>query len=185
MLSLAVHVLWPVLLCAHCTALHCNVQNGGVLQHCNLNALSCFACGCGYMAMWPVWHCAQDFVFCKEVRLGSYSANAATLPPAAIVAAKAMAADPRAEPRYGERVPFVVSCITMNSPCMCEYVCARLSACTSLGPALIPAPAVCVPVFKPCLYKHWPVAARVCRQRDCGLSGCRQCMPQQGTALLC
>jgi hypothetical protein len=51
---------------------------------------------------------SQDFVFCKEVRLGSYSANAATLPPAAIVAAKAMAADPRAEPKHGERVPFVV-----------------------------------------------------------------------------
>jgi hypothetical protein len=50
----------------------------------------------------------QDFVFCKEVRLGSYSANAATLPPAAIVAAKAMAADPRAEPKHGDRVPFVV-----------------------------------------------------------------------------
>jgi hypothetical protein len=57
-----------------------------------------------------LWHTPpQDFVFCKEVRLGSYSANAATLPPAAIVAAKAMAVDPRAEPRHGERVPFVVS----------------------------------------------------------------------------
>jgi hypothetical protein len=41
-------------------------------------------------------------------RLGTYSANAATVPPAAIVAAKAMAADPRAEPRYGERVPYLV-----------------------------------------------------------------------------
>eukprot|EP00271_Cylindrocystis_brebissonii_P007773 TRINITY_DN21469_c0_g2_i1.p1 TRINITY_DN21469_c0_g2~~TRINITY_DN21469_c0_g2_i1.p1 ORF type:complete len:1040 (-),score=209.68 TRINITY_DN21469_c0_g2_i1:154-3132(-) len=50
----------------------------------------------------------KDFVFAKEVRLGSYSARAAVLPPAAIVAAKAMAKDPRAEPRYGERVPYVV-----------------------------------------------------------------------------
>lgn len=50
----------------------------------------------------------QDFVFCKEVRLGSYAPTAATLPPAAIVAAKAMAVDPRAEPRYAERVPYVV-----------------------------------------------------------------------------
>ena len=41
----------------------------------------------------------KDFIFCKEVRLGTYSANAATLPPAAVVAARAMAADPRAEPR--------------------------------------------------------------------------------------
>ncbi|GLC55953.1 hypothetical protein PLESTB_001048500, partial [Pleodorina starrii] len=50
----------------------------------------------------------QDFVFAKEVRLGTYSANAATVPPAAVVATKAMAADPRAEPRYAERVPYVV-----------------------------------------------------------------------------
>ncbi|CAG9460605.1 unnamed protein product [Pedinophyceae sp. YPF-701] len=49
-----------------------------------------------------------DFVFCKEVRLGSYSARASAPPPAAVVAAKAMVADPRAEPRYAERVPYVV-----------------------------------------------------------------------------
>jgi hypothetical protein len=53
-------------------------------------------------------HCLQDFVFCKEVRLGSYAPSASSLPPAAIVAAKAMASDPRAEPRYRERVPYVV-----------------------------------------------------------------------------
>ncbi|KAG2695557.1 hypothetical protein I3760_07G018400 [Carya illinoinensis] len=46
----------------------------------------------------------QDFVFAKEVRLGTYS----SLPPAAIVATKAMRADPRAEPRYAERIPYVV-----------------------------------------------------------------------------
>lgn len=50
----------------------------------------------------------QDFIFAKEVRLGTYSPKAAVVPPAAIVAAKAMAADPRAEPRFGERVPYVV-----------------------------------------------------------------------------
>ncbi|EFJ43266.1 hypothetical protein VOLCADRAFT_66026, partial [Volvox carteri f. nagariensis] len=50
----------------------------------------------------------QDFIFAKEVRLGTYSANAATIPPAAVVATKAMAVDPRAEPRYAERVPYVV-----------------------------------------------------------------------------
>lgn len=33
-------------------------------------------------------------------RLGTYSAKAATIPPAAVVAARALAADPRAEPRY-------------------------------------------------------------------------------------
>ncbi|XP_038703838.1 DNA polymerase zeta catalytic subunit isoform X2 [Tripterygium wilfordii] len=51
----------------------------------------------------------QDFVFAKEVRLGTYSTRtSSSLPPAAIVATKAMRADPRAEPRYAERVPYVV-----------------------------------------------------------------------------
>ncbi|ESR46579.1 hypothetical protein CICLE_v10003639mg [Citrus x clementina] len=51
----------------------------------------------------------QDFVFAKEVRLGTYSTrSSSSLPPAAIVATKAMRADPRAEPRYAERVPYVV-----------------------------------------------------------------------------
>ncbi|RLN35611.1 DNA polymerase zeta catalytic subunit isoform X2 [Panicum miliaceum] len=50
----------------------------------------------------------RDFIFAKEVRLGTYSARASTLPPAAIVATKAMLSDPRAEPRYAERVPYVV-----------------------------------------------------------------------------
>ncbi|KAK6143919.1 hypothetical protein DH2020_024267 [Rehmannia glutinosa] len=50
----------------------------------------------------------QDFVFAKEVRLGTYTARASSLPPAAIVASKSMRADPRAEPRYAERIPYVV-----------------------------------------------------------------------------
>lgn len=48
-----------------------------------------------------------DFVFAKEVKLGTYSGKGPA-PPAAIVAAKAMAQDPRAEPRFSERVPYVV-----------------------------------------------------------------------------
>ncbi|OAY65298.1 DNA polymerase zeta catalytic subunit, partial [Ananas comosus] len=40
----------------------------------------------------------QDFIFAKEVRLGTYSSRASSLPPSAIVATKAMAIDPRAEP---------------------------------------------------------------------------------------
>ncbi|XP_058083823.1 DNA polymerase zeta catalytic subunit isoform X2 [Magnolia sinica] len=48
----------------------------------------------------------QDFVFAKEVRLGTYRSS--SLPPAALVATKAMRADPRAEPRYGERIPYLV-----------------------------------------------------------------------------
>ncbi|EPS72654.1 hypothetical protein M569_02103, partial [Genlisea aurea] len=52
----------------------------------------------------------QDFIFAKEVRLGSYSEQRAyaLLPPAAIVATKSMREDPRSEPRYAERVPYVV-----------------------------------------------------------------------------
>ncbi|XP_073158485.1 DNA polymerase zeta catalytic subunit isoform X2 [Henckelia pumila] len=50
----------------------------------------------------------QDFVFAKEVRLGTYSTRTSSLPPAAIVATKAMKIDPRAEPRYAERIPYVV-----------------------------------------------------------------------------
>ncbi|KAF9596141.1 hypothetical protein IFM89_007194 [Coptis chinensis] len=40
----------------------------------------------------------HDFVFAKEVRLGTYSNRSSSLPPAAIVAIKAMKTDPRAEP---------------------------------------------------------------------------------------
>ncbi|KAF3962423.1 hypothetical protein CMV_013060 [Castanea mollissima] len=45
----------------------------------------------------------QDFVFTKEVRFGTYyTRSSSSLPPAAIVATKAMRADPRVEPRYAE-----------------------------------------------------------------------------------
>ncbi|KAI0558305.1 DNA polymerase zeta catalytic subunit [Gracilaria domingensis] len=47
-----------------------------------------------------------DYIFRKEVRLGSYKEG--HLPPAAIVATKAIERDPRAVPRHGERVPFIV-----------------------------------------------------------------------------
>ncbi|CAN0059976.1 unnamed protein product [Discosporangium mesarthrocarpum] len=50
-----------------------------------------------------------DFIFAKEVRLGTYASDT-YLPPAAIVASKKMASDPRAEPKYSERVPYVVVC---------------------------------------------------------------------------
>lgn len=49
----------------------------------------------------------QDFCFAKEVRLGSYSAHG-TAPPGALVSARKMLQDARAEPQYGERVPYVV-----------------------------------------------------------------------------
>lgn len=51
---------------------------------------------------------AHDFIFSKEVRLGTYS-DRAQLPPSAYVASKMMSRDRRAEPRYRERVPYVVT----------------------------------------------------------------------------
>ncbi|RFU81890.1 zeta catalytic subunit of dna polymerase [Trichoderma arundinaceum] len=49
----------------------------------------------------------QDFCFAKEVRLGSYSEHGP--PPAgALISARKMLRDARAEPQYGERVPYVV-----------------------------------------------------------------------------
>lgn len=50
---------------------------------------------------------ASDFIFAKEVRLGSYKERG-VLPPSAYVATKLMQADRRAEPRYRQRVPYVV-----------------------------------------------------------------------------
>ncbi|CAI5949740.1 unnamed protein product, partial [Closterium sp. NIES-64] len=75
----------------------------------------------------------QDFIFAQEVGLGTYSTNprcpppfsslpfsllssipaptlARSSPPAAIVATKAMQRDSRAEPKYKERVQYVIVC---------------------------------------------------------------------------
>ncbi|KAF7548333.1 hypothetical protein G7Z17_g7120 [Cylindrodendrum hubeiense] len=49
----------------------------------------------------------QDFCFAKEVRLGTYS-DKGTAPAGAMISTKRMLADARAEPQYGERVPYVV-----------------------------------------------------------------------------
>lgn len=49
----------------------------------------------------------QDFCFAREVRLGTYGAPAHQ-PPGALVSARRMRRDQRAEPQYGERVPYVV-----------------------------------------------------------------------------
>lgn len=49
----------------------------------------------------------QDFCFAKEVKLGTYS-NVGPAPPGALIATRRMLHDPRAEPQYGERVPYVV-----------------------------------------------------------------------------
>ncbi|KAF3760084.1 Rev3, catalytic subunit of DNA polymerase zeta [Cryphonectria parasitica EP155] len=49
----------------------------------------------------------QDFCFAKEVKLGTYS-DKGPPPPGALIATRKMLADARAEPQYGERVPYVV-----------------------------------------------------------------------------
>ncbi|OAQ98581.1 hypothetical protein LLEC1_01554 [Akanthomyces lecanii] len=49
----------------------------------------------------------QDFCFAREVRLGSYS-DKGPPPAGALISARKMLDDARAEPQYGERVPYVV-----------------------------------------------------------------------------
>jgi DNA polymerase zeta len=49
----------------------------------------------------------QDFCFAREVRLGTYSEKGPP-PPGALISARKMLEDPRLEPQYGERIPYVV-----------------------------------------------------------------------------
>lgn len=49
----------------------------------------------------------QDFCFAKEVRLGTY-ADKGPPPAGALISTRKMLRDARAEPQYGERVPYVV-----------------------------------------------------------------------------
>lgn len=49
----------------------------------------------------------QDFCFAREVRLGTYS-DKGPPPAGALISTKKMLEDARAEPQYGERVPYVV-----------------------------------------------------------------------------
>ncbi|KAK8877157.1 DNA polymerase family B [Apiospora arundinis] len=49
----------------------------------------------------------QDFCFAREVKLGTYS-DRGPPPPGALISTKKMLEDARAEPQYGERVPYVV-----------------------------------------------------------------------------
>ena len=49
----------------------------------------------------------QDFLFAKEVKLGTYS-DRGPPPPGALIATRKMLQDARQEPQYGERVPYVV-----------------------------------------------------------------------------
>ncbi|KAI8378836.1 putative DNA polymerase zeta catalytic subunit [Choanephora cucurbitarum] len=48
----------------------------------------------------------QDFIIAKEVRMGTYSARGG--PNGAVIAQAQIDSDTRAEPQYGERVPYVV-----------------------------------------------------------------------------
>ncbi|WYZ45546.1 hypothetical protein EsH8_VIII_000862 [Colletotrichum jinshuiense] len=49
----------------------------------------------------------QDFCYAREVKLGTYSEKGPP-PPGALISTKKMLEDARAEPQYGERVPYVV-----------------------------------------------------------------------------
>ena len=49
----------------------------------------------------------QDFCFAREVKLGTYS-DKGPPPPGALISTRRMLKDPRTEPQYGERVPYVV-----------------------------------------------------------------------------
>lgn len=49
----------------------------------------------------------QDFCFAREVKLGTYS-DRGPPPPGALISTRRMLEDHRAEPQYGERVPYVV-----------------------------------------------------------------------------
>lgn len=51
---------------------------------------------------------AQDFIYAKEVKMGSYS-DKGIPPPGAVVTARRMLVDPRTEALYGERVPYIIS----------------------------------------------------------------------------
>ncbi|KAF5390267.1 hypothetical protein D9757_002930 [Collybiopsis confluens] len=50
----------------------------------------------------------QDFIFAKEVKMGTYS-DKGPPPPGVAVAAKRTIVDPGDEPQYGERVPYVIA----------------------------------------------------------------------------
>lgn len=50
----------------------------------------------------------QDFIFAKEVKMGTYSEKGPP-PPGVAVAARRMLGDPNDEPQYGERVPYIIS----------------------------------------------------------------------------
>ncbi|CAI5758271.1 unnamed protein product [Candida verbasci] len=49
----------------------------------------------------------QDFCFAKEVRYGNYK-NERYLPPGALLASEKAKDDPRSEPQYRERIPYIV-----------------------------------------------------------------------------
>jgi len=50
----------------------------------------------------------QDFIYAKEVKMGSYS-DKIIPPPGAVVTGRRMLIDPRTEALYGERVPYIIS----------------------------------------------------------------------------
>jgi len=56
----------------------------------------------------------SEFIISKAVKLGKYGET--HIPPSALIALQKMKHDPRSNPQYGERVPFVVIYKGPNSP---------------------------------------------------------------------
>jgi len=56
----------------------------------------------------------QEFIISKAVKLGKYGET--HIPPSALIALEKMKYDPRSNPQYGERVPFIVIYKGPNSP---------------------------------------------------------------------
>ncbi|KDR84999.1 hypothetical protein GALMADRAFT_131759 [Galerina marginata CBS 339.88] len=57
----------------------------------------------------------QDFIFAKEVKMGTYS-DRGPPPPGVVVAARRMIFDPNNEAQYGDRIPYVIVRSTSGAP---------------------------------------------------------------------
>ncbi|KAF8909030.1 hypothetical protein CPB84DRAFT_1813269 [Gymnopilus junonius] len=73
----------------------------------------------------------QDFIFAKEVRMGTYS-DKGPPPPGVVVAARRMILDPNDEPQYGDRIPYVITQSTSGDSQL------RLDALYYINRVLIP-----------------------------------------------
>ena len=120
----------------------------------------------------------QDFVFAKEVRLHAY--RGPTLPPGAVVAAKAMALDPRAEPASGERVPY---CVIYGAPGarLVDMVVAPEELTDSKGEKRLHAQNYIKKQIIPALDRVLSLVGADCRRWFRGMSKVDRSLPQKRT----